>query len=62
MSVPSSSFVVDNLPAEGFSNVMVDPGVFQDIEGFYGKVLVLDLEEECIENVELSADGHFRYF
>ncbi len=43
------------LPAEEFSYVFVDPGVFKNIEGCsYGKVLVLDLEEEGIENVKVN--------
>jgi hypothetical protein len=66
MPVPNSSLDVDILPAEGFSYVLVDPGVFQDIDGFsIGKVLVLDLGEEDIDKEckgELSVDGNFRYF
>jgi hypothetical protein len=55
MSVPASTFDTDILPAEGFSYVLVDPGVFQDIEWFsYGKMLVLELEEEGIDNVKVS--------
>jgi hypothetical protein len=55
MSVPSSSLDIEILPEEEFSYVLVDPGVFRDIEGFsYGKILVLELEEEGIENVKVS--------
>jgi hypothetical protein len=55
MYVPGSSFDVDILPAEGFSYVLVDPGVFQDIEGFsYGKVLALETEENDTDNVTVS--------
>jgi hypothetical protein len=55
MSVPSSSVEIEVLPAEEYSYVLVDPEVFKDIEGFsYGKVLVLDLEEEGTENVKVS--------
>jgi hypothetical protein len=55
MSVPSSSVDIEVLPAEEFSNVLVEPGVFRNKEGFsYGKVLVLDLEEEGMENVKVS--------
>jgi hypothetical protein len=53
MSVPSSSLDIEILPAEEFSYVLVDPAVFRNIDGFsYGKVLVLELEEEGIENVK----------
>jgi hypothetical protein len=52
-SVPSSSFDVDILPAEGYSYVLVDPGVFKDIEELsFGKVLELELEEDGSDNVE----------
>jgi hypothetical protein len=35
--------------------VLVDPGVFKNVEGFsYGKVFVLDLEEEGTENVKVG--------
>jgi hypothetical protein len=55
MSVPSSSFDVDILPAEGFSYGLVDPGVFQDIDGFsYGKLSALELEEDGTDNVKVS--------
>jgi hypothetical protein len=55
MSVPNSSVDIEILPADEFSYVLVDPGVFRDIEGFsYGKVLVLELEEEHMENVKVT--------
>jgi hypothetical protein len=54
MYVPSSSLDIEILPAE-FSYVLVDPGVFRNIEGFsYGKVLVLDLEEGGVDNVKVN--------
>jgi hypothetical protein len=49
MSVLSSCLEFEILPAEEFSYVLVDPGFFRNIEGFsYGKVLVLELEEEGV--------------
>ena len=55
MSVPSSYLDIEILPAEEFSYVLVDPGVFRNIEGFsYGKVLMLDLEEGGVDNVKVS--------
>jgi hypothetical protein len=55
MSVPSSNLDIEILPAEEFSYVLVDPGVFRNIEGFsHGKVLMLDLEEGGVENVKVS--------
>jgi hypothetical protein len=55
MSVPSSNLDIEILPAEAFSYVLVDPGVFRNIEGFsYGKVLMLDLEEGGVDNVKVS--------
>jgi hypothetical protein len=55
MSVPSSSFDVVILPTEGFTYVLVDPGVFRGIEGFsFGNVLVLELDEEGMNNVKVS--------
>jgi hypothetical protein len=54
MSVPSSYLDIEILPAEEFSYVLVDPGVFRNIEGFsYGKVLMVDLEEGGVDNVRV---------
>jgi hypothetical protein len=51
MSVPNSSPDIEILSGEEYTYVLVDPGVFKNIEGFsYGKVLLLDLEEEGTEN------------
>jgi hypothetical protein len=55
MSVPRSNLDIEILPAEEISYVLVDPGVFRDIEGFsYGKVFILDLEEGGVDNVKVS--------
>jgi hypothetical protein len=55
VSVPNSSPDIEILSGEEYSYVMVDPGVFKNIEGFsYGKVLVLELEDEGIENAKVS--------
>ena len=44
MSIPNSTSDIEILSGEEYSYVLVDPGVFKNIEGFsYGKVLVLDL-------------------
>jgi hypothetical protein len=55
MSIPNSTSDIGILSGEEYSYVLVNPGVFKNIEGFsYGKVLVLDLEDEGIENVKVS--------
>jgi hypothetical protein len=55
MSIPNSTSDIEILSGEEYSYVLVDPVVFKNIEGFsYGKVLVLDLEDEGIENVKVS--------
>jgi hypothetical protein len=55
MSIPNSTSDIEILSGEEYSYVLVDPGVFKNIEGFsYGKVLVLDLEDEDMENVKVS--------
>jgi hypothetical protein len=55
MSVPNSSPDIEILSGEEYSYVLADPGAFKNIEGFsYGKVLVLDLEEEGTENAKVS--------
>ncbi len=46
---------IEILPVEEFSYVLVDLGVFRNIEGLpYGKVLMLDLEEGGVDNVKVS--------
>ncbi len=55
MSIPNSTSDIEILSGEKYSYVFVDPGVFKNIEWFsYGKVLVLELEDEGIENVKVS--------
>ncbi len=54
VSIPSSSFDVDILPAEGFFYVLINPGFFQGIEEFsYGRILVLGLEGENVDIVKV---------
>jgi hypothetical protein len=65
MSVQSSNLDIEILPAEEFSYVLVDPGVFRCIQGFsYGRVLVLDFEEGGSDDVKVTLvrTGNFDTF
>lgn len=43
------------LPAEEYTYVLVDPGVFQDVDGYsYGRVLVLAVEDEGSDGVQVT--------
>ena len=54
----ATSLVNDNaeiLPAEEYTYALIDPGVFQGVEGYsYGRVLVLALEDEGSNQVQVT--------
>jgi len=54
----ATSLVNDNaeiLPAEEYTYALMDPGVFQGVEGYsYGRVLVLALEDEGSNQVQVT--------